>query len=218
MSAADPEPIVTASLVVDRHARVALLGDPERAREAWLILHGYGMTARGILHWFRGAARADRLLVAPEGLSRFYDNRRGVRVVGASWMTAEDREHEIQDQRDYLDRVADRWLGRRQRIAVHGFSQGVSTAFRWVAHTATPIDHLVGWAGVVPPDLALSELGPRQRRMAIDLVVGREDSRVPPAQVAADADRLRAAGLQVGLREVAGGHGIDPALLAELAG
>src|SRR5690606_700894 len=128
----DRVPIHVESLVVSRHARVALLGDPVRASEAWLVLRGYGMTARGILHWFRAAARADRLLVAPEGLSRFYQERRGLRTVGASWMTRDDRDHEIADQQGYLEAVAARWLGGRRRLEVHGFSQGVATACRWV--------------------------------------------------------------------------------------
>lgn len=84
-------PPVHRSLVVPRHARVGLVGDPDSAREAWLILHGYGMLAQGILHWFRAAERPGRLLVAPEGLSRFYLEENGVRRVGASWMTREDR-------------------------------------------------------------------------------------------------------------------------------
>ncbi len=62
-----------------RHARIALAGDPETAKEAWLILHGHGMLAQGILHWFRSAQRPHRLLVAPEALSRFYTEVLGSR-------------------------------------------------------------------------------------------------------------------------------------------
>ncbi|HPF61519.1 MAG TPA: hypothetical protein PLI93_05600 [Gemmatimonadales bacterium] len=214
----DRVPIHVESLVVSRHARVALLGDPVRASEAWLVLHGYGMTARGILHWFRAAARADRLLVAPEGLSRFYQERRGLRTVGASWMTRDDRDHEIADQQGYLEAVAARWLGGRRRLEVHGFSQGVATACRWVAGTPSPIDRLVLWAGTVPPELDLGRFRSLAARDPVRLVVGRDDRLVTPAQVAADAGRLREAGVAVELREVEGGHGIDPATLADLAG
>ena len=60
-----------ASLVVDRHARIGIVGDLASADEAWILLHGYGMLARGILHWFRAAQRPGRVLIAPEALSRF---------------------------------------------------------------------------------------------------------------------------------------------------
>lgn len=206
------------ALVVERHARVVLLGDPGAATEAWLVLHGYGMTARGILHWFRGAAAPHRLLVAPEALSRFYEDRRGVKVVGASWMTSEERDHEIEDQRRYLDVVAERWLPGDRPVRVHGFSQGVATAFRWLAATDHRVDQVVAWAGVLPPELDLADLRRRRPGLTVDLVVGDGDNRVTPAQVGADAARLTAAALAPRLHRFDGGHTVDPDVLAGFAG
>lgn len=210
--------VSTRSLVVPRHARVGWIGNPETATEAWLVLHGYGMTARGILHWFKAAAAPHRVLVAPEGLSRFYQERRGIRTVGASWMTSDDRENEISDQRTYLDTVADSWLAGRERIELHGFSQGVSTGCRWLASGTRAVDRLVCWAGVIPPDLELASLGPRSGPGPLHLVVGARDSLVTPVQVEADRDRLEAAGIATKLHHHEGGHGIDAAVLATLAG
>lgn len=212
----EPDPIRIASLVTRRHARIALLGDPDRAREAWLILHGYGMTARGILHWFRDAQREDRLLVAPEGLSRFYRDAKGLRTVGASWMTREDREHEIADQLDYLDAVATRWLDGRDRVEVHGFSQGVAAGCRWVV-ARHRVDRLVGWGSPTPPDI--DPVTYRGRLVEpLMLVVGDRDGYFPPATVEADAERLRAAGVDVEVRRFDGGHGVDRGVLRDLAG
>lgn len=218
MTDASASRVSTRSLVVPRHARVGWIGDPETATEAWLILHGYGMTARGILHWFKAAAAPHRVLVAPEGLSRFYQERRDIRTVGASWMTSDDRENEIIDQRTYLDTVADSWLTGRERIELHGFSQGVSTACRWLVAGNRAVDRLAGWAGVIPPDLDLESLGPRSGPGPVHLVVGARDSLVPPAQVEADRDRLEAAGIATELHQHSGGHAIDAAVLATLAG
>ncbi len=216
MSGSDPA-VRFDSLVTPRHARVALLGDAQRATEVWLVLHGYGMTAQGILHWFRAALRPDRLLVAPEGLSRFYRDAKGLRTVGASWMTREDREHEIADQHDYLDRVAATWLADRSRVEVHGFSQGVATGCRWVA-AGHPVDRLVGWGSPTPPDIEPAAYRGRIGPGPLHLVIGERDRFFDPAVVAADAARLGAAGIPVELHRFEGGHGIDAAMLAHFAG
>jgi predicted esterase len=207
-----------ASLTVERHARVALLGDEGRATEAWLVLHGYGMTAQGILHWFRAAARPDRLLVAPEGLSRFYQDRRGLRTVGASWMTREDREHEMADQLDYLDQVAARWLDGPERLEVHGFSQGVAVGFRWVAARRRKVDRLVGWGSPSPSDVAPADLLEPLAGGTTHLVIGEEDRFFATDLVQGDAERLIGGGLPVELHRVPGGHTIDEATLARFAG
>jgi predicted esterase len=204
------------SLVVPRHARVAIVGDIDQASEAWLILHGFGMLARGILHWFRQAERPDRVLIAPEGLSRFYLEEKGVRRVGASWMTREDREHELEDLLGYLDRVAADLIKPASRLQVHGFSQGVSVAARWVVRRPRPVDRLVCWAGGFPEDVAPEMLRQALGPEPVHLVVGDRDVWVKPEQVAGDAERLRQAGALVALHRFAGGHRVDDGVLAEL--
>lgn len=215
----DRSDAVDVSLRVNRWARVRLSGDPDTASEAWLLLHGYGMTARGISHWFRSAERPGRLMVAPEGLSRFYQGRRGMRTVGASWMTSDDRLHEIDDQLEYLDRVAERWLAGRNRIELHGFSQGTATACRWAVKAPVPIDRLVCWGSSTPPDLATAQLAELVASgCELVIVIGMNDTMVPPDRVVADAERLRAAGVRLTLHRFDGGHEIDATLLSRLSG
>lgn len=206
-----------ATLVTSRHARVGILGDPSGADEAWLLLHGYGMSARGILHWFAAAQRPGRVLVAPEALSRFYRQGKGLRTVGASWMTREAREDEIADQHAYLDAVAERWLGDRSRIEVHGFSQGVATACRWVV-SRRAVDRLVGWGSPTPPELGGQDYQGRVGTGPLLLAIGEDDRFFAPAVVEADAARLRTAGQAVEVHRFPGGHGVDGDLLASLAG
>jgi predicted esterase len=201
------------TLVVERHARVGVVGDIASATEAWIILHGYGMRAQGILHWFRSAARPGRVLIAPEALSRFYTESRGIRHVGASWMTREAREDDLSDIMAYLDRVALDIVGPRTRIEVHGFSQGGAAAARWVAREGRVVDRLVFWGCVAPPDVAPERLLPAVREGRLHYVIGRRDVRVAPADVISDAARLRAAGTPVTVHEFDGGHRIDDGVL-----
>jgi predicted esterase len=206
------------SLVVPRHARIGIVGDLANASEAWLILHGYGMLAQGILHWFRHAERPGRVLVAPEGLSRFYQERKGLRTVGASWMTREDREHELEDQQGYLDLVAADLLGGIPRLEVHGFSQGVATAARWTVRRTHPVARLVCWGGTLPEELDPAALGAAVAPEPIHFAVGDRDALVPPQRVVADVEKVRAAGVPVTLHEFSGGHRIDNGVLDTLDG
>ncbi|MDX1532557.1 MAG: hypothetical protein R3362_13590, partial [Rhodothermales bacterium] len=85
-----------------RTARYCTLGpDAEAAREAWVACHGYGQLTPAFLRAFEPIAEPGRLIVAPEGLSRFY--LPGHREVGASWMTKEAREDEIDDYVRWID-------------------------------------------------------------------------------------------------------------------
>jgi len=193
-----------------------MIGDPDTAREAWLILHGYGMLAQGILHWFRAAARPNRVLIAPEGLSRFYIETNGVRRVGASWMTREAREHELLDQLAYLDVVERDIVGSRDRVELHGFSQGVATAARWLVHRPRVVDRMVCWGNTIPIDVEPGRLASAVGEGQVHYVIGRRDVRMAPADVVTDADRLRGLGIPVRLHEFDGGHRIDDGVLTAL--
>lgn len=204
------------SVEVTRHGRIGVVGDPATATEAWLILHGYGMLARGILHWFEAAERPDRLLVAPEGLSRFYQEHKGMRTVGASWMTREDRDHELADQQGYLDRVVDELIGDIPRLEVHGFSQGVAAGARWTVRRMRPVQRLVCWGGTLPEEVDGAALAEATAPEPIHFVVGDRDAWVAPKAVADGVERLVATGVSAELHRFSGGHRIDNEVLAAL--
>jgi predicted esterase len=158
----------THRLETARTGRYHTLGDAARAREVWFLLHGYGQSAADLLASCAALATPKRLLVAPEGLSRFY-LRGGTGPVGASWMTREDREHEIADTLGWLDRVAaefDDAAHPRVRCAM-GFSQGAAAACRWAALGRTNLDRLVLWGGGGPPARAAPAPGARPARSAV---------------------------------------------------
>lgn len=207
------------SLVVARHARVGIVGDPAAAREAWLVLHGHGMLARGILHWFRSAEHPDRLLVAPEGLSRFYTELSGgKRAVGASWATREDLANELEDQFAYLERAVAECVPEGIPLHVHGFSQGVSAGARWAVRSPRAVGRLVCWAGAMPEDVTAHDLKQKLVHEPLHLAVGDRDTIVPPERVESDALRLRTDGLAVEIHRFAGGHHVGVATLNQLAG
>ena len=83
-----------------RYFQLAEIGS--EIREVWFVCHGYGQHAGYFLKHFECLNNGGRLIVAPEGLSRFYlDGFYG--RIGASWMTREDRLNDIKDYVLFLD-------------------------------------------------------------------------------------------------------------------
>lgn len=200
-------------LAATRSARYFTLGSPRQATEFWFVCHGYGQLAARFLERFRPLAAGRRCIVAPEGLSRFYlTENPAERRVGASWMTREDRLHEIDDYVRYLDAVFDDVNPRTALVTALGFSQGTATACRWAALGSARVDRLILWGGEVPPDLDLERL----RVPKLTLVYGTHDEFFTPKVVSANEARLRDHGIGYELLSFEGGHEIDKATLLRL--
>jgi len=215
--------IVRHHLVVPRTARYLTRGPTSGpVRDVWFLLHGYGQLAEQFLIECEALAAPDRLLVACEGQSRFYlDSLRSgpaaARRVGASWMTREDRLTEITDYVRALDLIYGDVLARISvpvsRINVLAFSQGTSTACRWLARGDARVGRLVLWAGEVPPDLDLSEARPRLAAMDVLLVAGTRDDFITPKILERETSRLAAAEIGYAVRRFEGAHAVDGELL-----
>lgn len=143
-------------LTIPKTARYFLSAEPSpKFKEVVFVCHGYAQLANTFISEFESIASNARLIVAPEGLHRFYQ-RGGYDAVVASWMTKEDRLDDIHDYVSWLDLAAADVLSKCSpdiKITVIGFSQGAATVSRWASSGMTEIDHLVLWCGFFPPDL-----------------------------------------------------------------
>lgn len=216
------------ALVVPRTARYYTLGPTHGfPRELWFVCHGYGQLAGRFLRQFTPLDDGSRLLVAPEALSRFYLDPIPLRRrdpsprIGASWMSREDRGAEIADYVAYLEKlqveIRHPLAGAAPRLVVLGFSQGTATVCRWLAASDLRVDQLVLWGGTIPPELDLAAWSSRLHDAAITLVAGDDDEYATPEAVAAEAERLSAAGVAFTLQRFSGGHAIDGLALRQLA-
>jgi len=202
-----------------RTARYFTLGSPQGATDLWFVCHGYGQLASRFLERFRALESERRYIVAPEGLSRFYlTENPAERRVGASWMTREDRLHEIDDYVRYLDALYAHVAPGNARVTALGFSQGTATVCRWAAFGSARIDRLIVWGGEVPPDLDLGDarVNTRLRGLRLTLVSGAEDQFFTPKIVAITESRLKEHTIDSERVRFAGGHEIDEATLRGL--
>lgn len=208
-------------ITVGRTARYYTLGDPAGDLEqVWFVCHGHTYLASRFIRFFRVLDNGHRLIVAPEGLSRFYVDH-NARRVGASWMTCEDRLSEISDYVSYLDELYRRVFETLDRgsVEVHvlGFSQGAATAARWTALGSSSVDKLTLWAGLVPPDLDLSSCGLMLDRAKLKIVLAEADEYVDPEETREMETRLLKHGVSHDLIRFDGGHVLDQSLLQQLA-
>lgn len=210
-------------LTVQRTARYYVLGEPNpKTRHIWFCLHGFGQLARYFSRKFTDFADEQTLIVVPEGLSRLYLNGDYQRV-GASWLTREDRDHEISDFLAYLNTLYDTVLSSRRadefQITLLGFSQGAATACRWLANGHIRADRLILWAGYFPS--GFSDVIDPAKLAAVDkhYVYGRQDQYIKDMpDPAAYIERMQREIPELTITAYEGGHRVEPEVLKKLLG
>lgn len=206
-------------LQVKRTARYATYGSLHEGTERiWLACHGYGMLASFFIRKFAVLDAGKHYVVAPEGLSRAYLEGMSGRV-GATWMTSEDREAEIEDYKSYLDTLYEReFLGRIPatcRITGLGFSQGCATISRWACATAHRVDNLVLWGGS-PGNELLHPQSPLHR-YPVHFVVGDSDEYFTEDVRRQFREGMQMAGFNWEMHTYTGGHALEEDMISRLA-
>lgn len=142
---------------IEKNARYFSKGEPQ-AEKLLIVLHGYGQLASYFINKFSDID-GSWYIVAPEGLHRFYKEGYAGRV-GASWMTKEDRQKDIEDNMEWLKQLVTHLTTENnyREIVILGFSQGASTATRFFYSGQQKIDRLIIWASVFPADIEVNEL------------------------------------------------------------
>ncbi|RNI31687.1 phospholipase [Rufibacter latericius] len=186
-------------------------------KHLWIVLHGYGQLARYFIRHFEAMADGQTVIIAPEGLSRFYLEGVSGRV-GATWMTKEERLHEITDYVTYLNLVRDMALQEAPGATLHvlGFSQGGATVCRWLAQAQWPVAQLVLWAGMFPEDMELTSADSALSRTHLTYVYGLQDPFVADDKVQAQLTRVQAAGLHPQVLTFEGKHELNQEILQQL--
>lgn len=140
-------------LIAQKTYRYHQIGNLEKTTHLLIVLHGYGQLSEFFIRKFNDVPE-NFLVIAPEGMHRFYINGTSGRV-GASWMTKEERESDIMDNLNWLTQLLNDLKAKKkfEKIILLGFSQGGATAARWYYSSKYEFNHLILWASVFPPDL-----------------------------------------------------------------
>ena len=178
-----------------------------------IALHGYGQLAKYFIRKFE-ALSSEYLIVCPEGPHRFYLKGSSGRV-GASWMTKEAREMDMEDNVHWLNVLIDELKQRHKpaSITLLGFSQGAATAARWYQQNPKQFDRLILWAAVFPPDI---ERGNFTSNQSMHFVLGNQDEYYQGS----DAEVLKNSYVNLGFKVHAyeGTHDIDSKVVVEILG
>jgi predicted esterase len=190
----------------------------EKTKNIWLVLHGYAMNSEEFIKQFQPFVDKGDYIIAPEALSRFY-TKGFFGPVGASWMTKDDRESEIKDYTEYLDKVyvAEILPHLNKGITVHllGFSQGSTTMCRYISYAPNHFDYLWVCAGDVPDDLDWDNLNRLLEKGKMHLIVGLQDPLIPQDRFEQLYERMKQRSATYKLHTFDGVHEIDFSVLSK---
>jgi predicted esterase len=199
---------------ISKTATYHTIGNIKTAKTIWFVLHGYGMLAEFFLRKFNTVLTETTCIIAPEGLSRFYNKGFNGRV-GATWMTKKDREDEITDYINYLNQLYEiiikENIYKKIKINVLGFSQGGATASRWVANGKICPNNFILWSSTFPDEINLTKFG----KLNSFLLHGNKDKFIPLQEIQEKKSFLKASPTNVEFIEFNGTHDIPKEVLIE---
>ena len=199
------------SIVIEKTARY-YSNDPisKKITTAWIVIHGYAQLAKDFIKEFEFLSGPDALIVAPEGLSKFYSKSNPA----ASWMTKEDRANEISDYINYLEKVFTEVNNpydlTSSEINLLGFSQGVHTATRWFIKSQYHFDKLILCSSDFPKDADFQALKEKLTRSDLYYLQGGNDRITTPERFVDNINLIRSNGICVNDIYFDGQHEINP--------
>ncbi len=206
---------------VTKRARYFQIGEANLStKKVWIVCHGYGMLSEFFIKKFEILDDGSTLIIAPEALNRFYINENFSRV-GASWITKLEKENDIIENNNYIEslyqNIVDEVGHSDFSLNVLGFSQGSSTACRWIFSSNVKINNLIIWAGDIPRDILTENNRSKWDSLKTFLVMGKKDSLITSELSLKFQNDISEYKLNFNLVEYDGDHRIFPKVLKEVS-
>jgi len=199
-------------------ARVYHFKPTGKPKAICFAIHGYRQLPSFFIKKFKPFVDRGVEVIAPEGLSRFYIEGYNGRV-GATWMTKEDRETDIEDYLTYLNALLDQVKSDNPGIPIHlfGFSQGGATASRWFSSNDFNWASFTLYASVFPNDFDFEGQADRFKNTKFFLLFGDKDQFADEQTIDTKTEWLFSKGMHPELIRFEGGHDIYENVLQNLA-
>lgn len=161
-----------------------------KTKNVWLVFHGIGYLSRYFLKYFKHLDAEENYIIAPQAQSKYYLNG-AYRHVGASWLTKENTEAEIENMLNYLDAVFEAEnLTDFENLNILGYSQGVSVATRFVARRKIQCKNLIMHSGKVPQELRTEDFS-LLKNTRFSFIYGTKDEYLQKGIIEVEEKRLR---------------------------
>jgi predicted esterase len=146
----------------------------QKTKSIWFVFHGFGQLGVYFAKNFEDCVNDETYFIFPQGPSKFYVGFDFNRV-GASWLTKNEVEDEIENVFGYLESILERENIDLNKVKINGFgfSQGVSVLVRWFAKKQFETEKLILWAGQTPKTFVDYEKFPLPKK--IYFVAGNQD-------------------------------------------
>ncbi len=163
----------------------------DETKNVWIVFHGIGYLSKYFLKYFDELNPVDNYIIAPQAPSKYYLNN-SYKHVGASWLTKENTETEINNNLNYLDAILEEeTILSTRNLIIFGYSQGVSMAARWVAQRKIVCDQLVLYAGGIPIELNENDFAHLGNNTQITIIIGNQDEYLTKERLAIEREKSR---------------------------
>jgi predicted esterase len=191
----------------------------ESTKVIWFVLHGYGQLGKYFIQKFKYLEQAGHLIVAPQGMSKFYLDGHSGRV-GANWMTSDDRQRDIENNDIYLSALYESFrsiANYKVKFGMLGFSQGASTLTRWISRNAIMHDLLVLWGGFFAKEIVDSKNLDTFQAKISHIYLSNTDHFIPETKINEMRNFMHSVNFPIQWHSYEGGHKIPGRLVPELA-
>jgi len=186
-------------------------------KTVWLVLHGIGYLSRYFIRHFNHLDPQEHYIIAPQAQSKYYLNGE-YRHMGASWLTRENLESEIENVLNYLEAVySAEALAHVPKLNILGYSQGVSIATRLVARRKIPCANLIMHSGKVPVELEADDFRFLENTN-FHFIYGNQDEYLEKGIITLEESRLnKLFGSRLTIHNFDGGHEVDRESITRIA-
>ena len=144
-------------------------------KNVWIVFHGIGYLSRYFIRQFQPMNPVENYIIAPQAPAKYYKDEEYKRI-GASWLTKENRDVEIENNLKYLDAIMEKEaIPPTANLIFLGYSQGVSIAARWIASRKIVPAHFMIISGAFPKELTVSDFKFLENKTQITHIVGERD-------------------------------------------